>query len=123
MCEALSVFFAVAISHCVDDMTGVDPIEVVRGGWESWQCFGRACGWEIGDARPSLPSAKFMVVGVTLDMAETPDGPAKLVMSRKRVCALQLALWRTIDFGVPPRERFPPRRASWGSHSLRLSAA
>ena len=33
-------------------------------------------------------------------MIETPDGPAKLAISRKRVRALQLVLWRTIDSGI-----------------------
>ena len=41
-----------------------------------------------------------MVVGATLDMTGTPDGPAKLVISKKRVRAMQLVLWRTIDSGV-----------------------
>ena len=100
MCEALAVFFTVVTSHCVDDMMVTGPTPVVRSGWDYCLCLGRTCGWEISDAKYPPPSAKFMVIGVTLDMTETPDGPAKLVISRNRVRALQLVLWRTIDSGI-----------------------
>ena len=47
MCEALAVFFTVAASHCVDDMIGIDPSDVVVSGWQSWLRLARRCGWKI----------------------------------------------------------------------------
>ena len=49
MCEAIAVFFAMSVTHCVNDMIGIDPSDVVMSGWRAWRCFAQRCGWEVSD--------------------------------------------------------------------------
>ena len=44
MCEALAVYFSIATSHCVDDMIGIDPSDIVVCGWSAWTYLARRCG-------------------------------------------------------------------------------
>ena len=84
MCEALAVFFVLAASHCVDDMIGIDPSDVVASGWHSWLLLARRCGWEIRKEQSPFPSNQLLVIGVTLDTSGTPDGPARFSISETR---------------------------------------
>ena len=91
MCEALAVLFAVPASHCVDDMIGIDPADVVMSGWKAWRALAKVSGWEVGDDKSPPPWQKFVVIGVDLDMSDTPVGPAVLSISEKRVAMLTSA--------------------------------
>ena len=51
MCEALAVLFAVPASHCVDDMIGIDPADIVMTGWNAWRHFAKISGWEVSDEK------------------------------------------------------------------------
>ena len=107
MCEALAVLFAVPASHCVDDMIGIDLADVVRSGWESWRALAKVSGWEVGDDKSPPPSQKFVVIGVDLDMSDTPVGPAVLSISGKRVAVLtQLLHYFLSSNRVSPGEAF-----------------
>ena len=60
MCEALAVYFGLATSHCVDDMIGIDPSDIVVSGWSAWRYVARRCGWEVSDEKsPSTLSAVY----------------------------------------------------------------
>ena len=100
MCEALAVFFAVAVSHCVDDMIGVDPDDVVMSGWRAWRRLAKRCGWEVSDAKSPLPSQRFMVIGVTLCLTNLPVENAFLSVSEKRLVMLDMLLARIVAKGM-----------------------
>ena len=55
MCEALAVYFSLATSHCVDDMIGIDPSDIVVSGWSDWRYVARRCGWEVSDEKSPPP--------------------------------------------------------------------
>lgn len=54
MCEALAVHCGLAASHCVNDMIGVGPSDLVVCGREAWCYVGRRCGREVRDDNSSL---------------------------------------------------------------------
>ena len=107
MCAALAVYFSLAASHCVDDMIGIDPSDIVVSGWSAWRYVADRCGWEVSDEKSPPPSQRFMVIGVTLDTTGTPTEPAHLTVSTKRVAALSLMLQSMIQ-----KSRLTPGEAS-----------
>jgi len=85
LCECASTLFALPITHCVDDVIGIEPASLALAGNIAFKLLCEATGWKISAAKSPLPEEVFVVIGVKLDLSGVPEHEAKLEVTEKRV--------------------------------------
>ena len=99
MCGIVAALFALPVSHCVDDMICVEPEVLALSGNYAWRIFCCVLGWWISEDKSPLPADRFLVIGVMLDLTETPDKSSTLRISDKRMRQLDVILDNILECG------------------------
>ena len=85
----MAALIALPMSHCVDDMIGVERSSTVMSGWLSWRAIALLTGWDVPDSKSPKPSSAFAVIGAVLDLTGVPSSVALLAITRRRCQALR----------------------------------
>ena len=89
LCDVNAVLFAVPASHCVDDIISVEPSGLARSGNLCFKLLCLLTSWELSPEKAPPPDARFLVIGVTLDLSDVPEGEAILLISEARIKLLE----------------------------------
>lgn len=85
LCAMAAALFALAASHCVDDIIAVEPNPIAASG--NW-CFKMLCGltgWALSPSKAPPLACIFMVIGVVLDLSGVPLAEAILKIETKHI--------------------------------------
>lgn len=85
LCECAASLFGLAVSHCVDDIIGIEPAGLAASGNLAFKILCSLTGWTISASKSPLPSGRFVVIGVLLDLTGTPMSEAILQITEKRL--------------------------------------
>ena len=85
--QVLAVAWAIAASHCVDDVISIERESTAFSAREAWLLLASCCGWLISMEKSPAPSARFLVIGVLLDL-----GNFTLSVSQKRIQSLEVLI-------------------------------
>ena len=99
MCEVLASLFAVAVTHCVDDVIAVEPEDLVHSGRESWLALAAAAGWAVSLEKSPPPERVFGVIGITLDLSPVPEHDALVDVTAKRLESVSRAIRLILERG------------------------
>ena len=66
--QVLAVAWAVAATHCVDDVISMERTSTVQSAREAWLLLASLCGWLVSLEKSPLPSVRFTVIGVYIDL-------------------------------------------------------
>ena len=92
LCECAAVLFALPVTHCVDDMIGVEPTVIAMTGNIAFKLLCEATGWAISAEKSPLPATNFIVIGVELDLDGVPEREAAIKVTKKRISQLKKTL-------------------------------
>ena len=92
LCEVSGSLFALPLTHCVDDVIGVEPEDLAESGNLCFKVRCLTAGWAISPKKAPPPAAKFLVIGVELDLSKTPREEAVLKVAAKRITQLKKIL-------------------------------
>ena len=67
--ETAAALFAAPATHCVDDIISVEPVDRALSGNIAFKALCMLAGWMISLAKSPLPSVRFVVIGVDLDLS------------------------------------------------------
>jgi len=90
--EAAAVLFGLPATHCVDDIIGIEPVDRATSGNMAFKAFCSLAGWKISAGKSPMPSNRFVVIGVALDLSPVPNDDAILKVSEARVEQLEKIL-------------------------------
>ncbi len=99
-CWCLASLFAIAASHCVDDMIFVERASTAMSAWTAWQLLAALMGWDLDEAKSPFPMPSFNVIGVSLNFPATVADDVWIAVTRRRVDSLTLLLNRILDRGT-----------------------
>lgn len=91
-CQWMACLFAVAMSHCVDDVISLERALTAASGRDCWLRFAELCGWKISREKSPPPCDHMPVIGVMLDLRSLPDGNAFVAVTKKRLQALEASI-------------------------------
>ena len=74
LCEVAGPLFGLPLTHCVDDVIGVEPEEVAESGNLAFKVLCMATGWAVSPKKSPLPTSHFLVIGVELDLENSGRG-------------------------------------------------
>ena len=77
--------FALPITHCVDDIIGVEPSSLAVSGNLAFKLLCEATGWKVSIEKSPQPAGIFQVIGVELDLSEVPEKEAVLKVTARRI--------------------------------------
>ena len=83
--ECAAVLFALPLTHCVDDIIGIEPDELAMSGNIALKILCSVTGWAISETKAPPPASSFVVIGVELNLEEVPDKEATIRVSERRV--------------------------------------
>ena len=85
LCEMAASLFALAASHCVDDVIAVEPSPIAASGNLCFKMLCELSGWALSPSKAPPPACVFMVIGVVLDLSGVPRAEAVLKIATKRI--------------------------------------
>ena len=81
--QVLAALWAIAASHCVDDVISIERRSTASSARDAWLFFADACGWLIAMDKSPPPSPVFPVIGVLLNLINLT-----LSVTQKRIHAI-----------------------------------
>ena len=98
-CRALSVLFASAAVHCVDDMLVLEVLRTLASSFSCWRRFAVLCGWDVPDIKSPPPSQRFRALGAFLDFSYFPDAAMLIRPAEDRIVSLKETLVEVLECG------------------------
>ena len=80
----IAVLGAVPLSHCVDDVIGVERRDVADSGWRLWRTMASTMGWDVPDSKSPHPHQVFNAIGVAVNLLAVPQNEAEFSLTDRR---------------------------------------
>jgi hypothetical protein len=90
--EIMASLWAVPATSCVDDVISVERSSTADSARDAWICFTSETGWLISLEKAPLPSKRFIVIGVCLDLRPWPSSDPLVSVTEKRLQALDATI-------------------------------
>ena len=81
----VAVLIGLPLSHCVDDIIGVDRRTTIMAIWQFWRTLAECSGWDVLNRKSPIPSETLIVIGIQPSFEALPDGDAVIEISKNRV--------------------------------------
>ena len=85
LCRCVATLFAVLASHCVDDVTSIEPVALSVFGNLAFKAPCSLDGWSLSASKSPPPVDNFIVIGIWLDLSGVPADEAILKISERRI--------------------------------------